>query len=231
MDLLEIHRRIRLALNKDTTGYLSPEEIDRSLDRAQLMEIRHLYGDDRRLPNSPLAYGMTLKIHADLTPFKKAANFQPNSGPPGVLVFPSDYLFPIALTVLHDNIPRTVKIVSEDEIGIRLSSVLRSPSVSRPIAIIGGTFDETLLIAPKGIAQLFPESQYNATLYYLKRPNAPELKGTVNGRVFTYDRASTVQLEWPDTAIDRIIERAISILSENLQEGEIGNNNYNKAQQ
>jgi hypothetical protein len=36
---------------------------------------------------------------------------------------------------------------------------------------------------------------------------------------------------WPDTAIDRIVERAISLLAENLQEGEIGNNNYNKAMQ
>lgn len=242
MDLLEIHRRIRLALNKDITGYLTSGEIDMALDRAQLMEVRHLYGDDRRLPNSPLAYGMTLKIHADLTPFKRAVAFNSNiynegsnatgTAPSGIMVFPADYLYPIAITVIDNSIPRTVKIVSEDEIGLRLASTLRAPTASRPIAIIGGAdVNGTFLVTGKGRAQLFPEKGYNATLYYLMRPQAPELKGTVNGRTFTYDRAGTTQLQWPDTAIDRVIERAIAILAENLQEGEIGNNNYNKAQQ
>lgn len=242
MDLLEIHRRIRLSLNKDLTGYLSPEEIDRALDRAQLAEMRHLYGDDRMLPNSPLAYGMTLKIHADLTPFKRAATFNLNTynegsnslgtAPSGVMVFPADYLYPIAITIVDNGIPRTVKIVSEDEIGLRLASTLRPPTSSRPIAIIGGTdVSGAFFVAGKGRAQLFPEKGYAATLYYLMRPQVPALKGSINGRVFTYDRVSTVQLQWPDAAIDRIIERAIATLAENLQEGEIGNSNYNKARQ
>jgi hypothetical protein len=242
MDLLEIHRRVRLALNKDITGYLSPEEIDRALDRAQLMEMRHLYGDDRKLPNSPLAYGMTLKIHADLTPFKRSVNFTTGTynessntlgtGPAGVMVFPQDYLYPIAITVKDSGVERTVKIVSEDEIGIRMASALRPPTASRPIAVLGGTDVSGIsFVAGKNRAQLFPERAYTATLYYLSRPAIPELKGTTSGRVFTYDRVSTVQLQWPDTAIDRVIERAIAILAENLQEGEIGNNNYNKALQ
>lgn len=242
MDLLEIHRRIRLALNKDITGYLTPDEIDRALDRAQLSEVRHLYGDDRTLPNSPLAYGMTLKIHADLNPFKRTVAFNTEAynegsntlgtGPSGVMVFPADYLFPIAITVLDNSIPRTVKIVSEDEIGLRLASAIRPPTASRPIAVIGGLdINGAFFIAGKARVQLFPEKGYNATLYYLMRPQPPILSGIVNGRTFTYDRAGTVQMQWPDTAIDRIIERAIAILAENMQEGEIGNNNYNKARQ
>lgn len=242
MDLLEVHRRIRLSLNKDLTGYLTPQEIDRALDRAQLAEMRHLYGDDRKLPNSPLAYGMTLKIHADLNPFKRAATFNSNTynegsnslgtGPSGVMVFPPDYVYPIAITVIEDNVQRTVKVVSEDEIGLRLASQLRPPTANRPFAVLGGTDVHGLsLVAGKNRAQLFPEKGYTAVLYYLIRPLAPELKGVTSGRVFTYDRASTVQLQWPDTAIERIIERAIAVLGENMQENEIGNNNYNKAMQ
>lgn len=242
MDLLEVHRRIRLALNKDLTGYLSPEEIDRALDRAQLSEMRHLYGDDRKLPNSPLAYGMTLKIHADLNPFKQTVSYNENlynegsntvgTGPVGVLIFPFDYMFPIAITVLQGGVPRMVKIVSEDEIAIRLGSAMRPPSKERPIAVLGGaSINGFNFVAGKNRAQLFPEGAYNATLYYLSRPPEPSLRGVTNGRVFTYDRLSSVQLQWPDTAIERIIERAIAVLGENLQEGEIGNNNYNKAMQ
>lgn len=238
MDLLEIHRRIRLALNKDLTGYLTSEEIDRSLDRAQLMEMRHLYGDDRKLPNSPLAYGMTLKIDNDLMPFKRVVEYNDevfNEGtnyfgtaPNGVMLFPQDYLFPITLMVVHESVKRTVKIVSEDEVAMRLTSVIRPPTAARPIAILGGLSASGFI---NNRAQLFPERGYIAEFHYLYRPPVPELKGTLNGRVFTYDRVGTTQLLWADTAIDRIIERAIAILAENLQEGEIGNNNYNKAQQ
>lgn len=235
MDLLEIHRRVRLALNKDITGYLTPAEIDRALDRAQLMEVRHLYGDDRRLPNSPLAYGMTLKIHSDLMPFKRVVEYNNeffNEGsnyygtaPTGVMVFPVDYLYPVALMVIDENsAKRTVKIVSEDEVAMRLTSAIRPPTASRPIAILGGVFFYNR-------AQLFPERGYTAELHYLYRPPVPELKGVTSGRVFTYDRTGTTQMLWPDTAIDRIVERAIALLAENLQEGEIGNNNYNKAMQ
>lgn len=238
MDLLEIHRRIRLTLNKDITGYLTPVEIDRALDRAQLMEIRHLYGDDRKLPNAPLAYGMTLKIHADLTPFKRVATYNADdfnegsnsfgTSPFGIMVFPLDYLYPIAIMVNESGNKRMVKIVSEDEVAIRLTSAIRPPTALRPIAILGGL---VLTGATNNRAQLFPEKGYEAELHYLYRPPVPELKGTVSGRTFTYDRLGTTQLLWPDTAIDRLIERAVAILAENLQEGEIGNNNYNKAGQ
>jgi len=239
MDLLQIHKRIRLALNKDMTGYLLPEEIDRALDRAQLQEFRHLYGDDRKLPDSPLAYGMTLKIHADLLPFKRSVEYNdglynPQSNPygtvpNGVVVFPSDFLYPVSIVT---EAGQSVKIVSEDEIGIRLSSTLRPPTQSRPIAVFGGQgnvlgFD----VSTFNRMQLFPEAGHKGTLYYLKRPAMPVLAGTTAGRVFTYDANASTQLEWNDTAVDRLIERAIAILGENMQEDRIGGDNYQKANQ
>lgn len=236
MDLLEIHKRIRLTFNKDMTGYLLPEEIDRALDRAQIQEFRHLYGDDRKLPDSPLAYGMTLKIHADLLPFKRYVEYNselyfPNTNPfgtapRGVLFLPDDFVYLISMVTERG---QSVKIVSEDEIGIRLSSVLRAPSATRPIAIIGGRSQQNGFSTTSRI-QLFPELGQSGKLFYLKRPAAPELKGTILGRQFTYDPAGSTQLEWNDTAVDRLIERAIAILGENMQEDKLGGDNYQKAQ-
>jgi hypothetical protein len=79
--------------------------------------------------------------------------------------------------------------------------------------------------------QLFPEAGHKGTLYYLKRPAVPVLAGTTAGRVFTYDANASTQLEWNDTAVDRLIERAIAILGENMQEDRIGGDNYQKANQ
>lgn len=241
MDLFEIHRRIRLSLNKDDTGYLTSEEIDRALDRAQLQEYRHLYGDDRKLPQSPLAYGMTLKIHTDLLPFKRTIEFNnqtynPNTNPTGtfpngVIDLPIDYLYPVSMISTYQNIKRSVKIVSEDEIGIRLSSVMRTPTFSRPIAVLGGR-ESSAGIDVTGIdrIQLFPEGGHNVTITYLKRPDTPKLIGLVENRKFTYYANLSTQMEWNDTAIDRIIERSIAILGENMQEDKIGNDNFQKSQ-
>lgn len=236
MDLLEIHKRIRLAFNKDMTGYLLPEEIDRALDRAQIQEFRHLYGDDRKLPDSPLAYGMTYKIHADLLPFKvlleyNSAAYNPitnplGTAPLGILTLPSDFVYPVSMTTQPG---RPIKIVSEDELGYRVSSILRPPTVIRPIAVIGG---RSLASGFNSISriQLFPEYGQIGKLFYLKRPNIPQLRGTISGRQFTYDAVNSIQLEWGDTVVDRLIERAIAILGENMQEDKIGGDNYQKAQ-
>lgn len=238
MDLLEIHKRIRLAFNKDMTGYLLSQEIDRALDRAQLQEFRHLYGDDRKLPDMPVAYGITYKTHTDLLPFKRAilyntASYNPQqnpygTAPDGVLVFPEDLAFPVSLTTTAG---QSVKLISEDEIGIRLSSSLRPPTVGRPVAVIGGPASSNAFIVTGQRAQFFPESPHEGRLYYLKTPAVPNLVGTVQGRQFVYDQINSTQMEWNATALDRIIERAIAILGENMQEDKIGGDNYQKAMQ
>jgi len=238
MDLLEIHNRIRLTFNKDMTGYLLPAEIDRALDRAQLQEFRHLYGDDRRLPDMPVAYGITYKVHTDLLPFKRAIlynsqEYNPQSNlygtaPDGVLVFPQDLAFLVSITT---SAGQSVKIISEDEIGIRLSSSLRPPTIARPVAVIGGPASSNAFITTGQRAQFFPETAHEGRLYYLKTPAVPNLVGTVQGRQFVYDTVNSTQMEWNATSLDRIIERAIAILGENMQEDKIGGDNYQKAMQ
>lgn len=238
MDLLEIHNRIRLTFNKDMTGYLLPNEIDRALDRAQLQEFRHLYGDDRRLPDMPVAYGITYKTHTDLLPFKRAilyntAAYNPEANPygtapDGVLVFPQDLAFLISITT---SAGQSVKIISEDEIGIRLSSSLRPPTIARPVAVIGGPASSNAFVTTGQRAQFFPETAHEGRLYYLKTPAVPNLVGTIQGRQFVYDAINSTQMEWNATSLDRIIERAIAILGENMQEDKIGGDNYQKAMQ
>jgi hypothetical protein len=238
MDLFEVHKRIRQAFNKDMSGYLTAEEIDRALDRAQLQEFRHLYGDDRMLPNAPLSYGMTLKIHTDLNPFKKSFVFNQNiynqttnptgTGPSGILILPSDFVFFISIRRTAPDAP--IKVISEDEIAQRLSSTLRGPTFARPIAIINGPSDGAGFELGRTRIQIFPQAPVQGIVHYLSRPRAPLLAGTLSGRTFQYNVNGSVQLQWADTAIDRIIERALSILGETLKD-ELGPDNYKKARE
>lgn len=238
MDLFEVHKRIRQAFNKDMSGYLTSEEIDRALDRAQLQEFRHLYGDDRMLPNAPLSYGMTLKIHTDLNPFKKSFVFNQNTysptanpagtGPSGILILPNDFVFFISIRRTSPDAP--IKLISEDEIAHRISSTLRGPTSARPIAIINGPSDGAGFEPGRTRLQIFPQAPIQGTIHYLSRPKAPLLAGTLSGRTFQYNVSGSTQLQWTDTAVDRIIERALSILGETLRD-EIGADNYKKARE
>jgi hypothetical protein len=231
MDLDIIHKQIRQAFNKDQGGYLSPGQIDLALDRAQIQEFTHLYGDDRKMPMPPVAYGATYKIHIDLQPFKDSLKFSTGnynesltpmgSGPTGIVTLPSDFLYLTGMQVEN----RPVKFISEDELPHRLGSILRGPTVARPIAILS----EASTSGHRRI-QIFPEQPFNGEVFYLRRPPAPYWQGTIAGRSVTYNQTNSTQMLWNDTAIERIIQRTIALLGETMRE-DLAITNYQKANQ
>lgn len=110
MDLKVIHDHILLRVNKDQSGYLSHEDIDKSLDLAQMVRFNGLFGSPITYqPGHQVAtpsYGATQKVHDDLAPFKEVIYFNEeklssvnNRGtdPSGVAVMPTDYLHMIAM--------------------------------------------------------------------------------------------------------------------------------------
>lgn len=231
MDLNVIHEHIRQSFNKDMGGYLTPAQIDRALDRAQMEEFTHLYGDDRKMPMPPVAYGVTYKVHIDLQPFKQEFTFttdtyvagtNPNgTGPSGIVTLPSNFMYITGMTTAM----KPVKFVSEDELPHRLSSTLRGPTYDRPIAILSGLSADNLRRI-----QIFPQQAYSGTVYYLSRPPAPSWQGTVSGRTVAYNATASTQMLWNDSAIQRIIQRAIALLGETMRD-ELSITNYQKAQQ
>lgn len=231
MDLNVIHQQVRQSLNKDMGGYLTPEQIDRALDRAQMEEFIHLYGDDRKMPMPPVAYGVTYKVHLDLQPFKQEFTFTTDtyvsgtvpegSGPDGVVTLPSNFLYITGMRTGN----RPVKFISEDELPHRLSSVLRGPTSDRPVAIISSSSSDS-----SRRIQIFPQQGYAGTVYYLSRPQVPSWQGTISGRSVTYSEATSTQMLWNDAAIQRVIQRAIALLGETMRD-ELAITNYQKAQQ
>jgi hypothetical protein len=120
---------------------------------------------------------------------------------------------------------RPVKFISEDELPHRLTSVLRMPTATRPIAILS----ESSTSGHRRI-QIFPERPFEGEVYYLKRPPVPYWQGTINGRTVTYNATNSTQMPWNDSAMVRVIQRAIALLGETMRE-DLAISNYQKANQ
>ena len=83
MTIKEIHDFITFALNKEISGYVSPSDIDKAIDRAQMSKFVELVGNPKGYqpgrPIPPIAYGLTQKISDDLRFFKKRQQFTATS--------------------------------------------------------------------------------------------------------------------------------------------------------
>lgn len=207
MTIQEIHNFILLLLNKHNTGYVTPEEIDSVLDRAQMWYFNKLVGNiEEYQPGRPIArvaYGMTSTIHDHLAPFKGISTSASNSS--GVVSLPSDYMYVISVRKNSSSVP----IISEDELGIRLESYIFAPSSTEPVALISG----------KGQVKLYPEEVHSSlSIDYLSRPAKPVFGYTQSGRTITYNSGTSTQMEWNEPALNAIIMRAVQYLGVNLED-------------
>jgi len=236
MDLLKIHDAVRNDLGgKDRTAHLTPEEIDAALDRAQMREFRYLIGDERGYqqgrPQPTVAYGMSRKIETVLNSFRvkvrgSTGDYHPverphYNGPDGIQVLPDDFEYMLSIVLRNEKSGR-VKLIDEDELWSVMDSEIVAPTSDHPVAILagaGGTVNSHDINNHK--IQYFPEEGIYVTYWYLRRPAAPSMSYTMSGRTFTYDSAASTQMEWPDLHIERIIQRAVALLSKNMQRRDI----------
>jgi hypothetical protein len=208
MTLEDIHKVILFYINKEQNAYVSHEEIDMVLDRAQMAQFNEyysnprLYRQDSALP--PMGYGETQRINDALSPFKATYTFTTTSG--GVLTLPSNYMYLISLyttfysNALAKNIYNAVQVLNEEELIPRLESQVIPVTIDDPICIMNSSNQ----------IQLFPDNVVSTgKVFYFRRPNAPVYVYTPSGRTLIYSNTST-QLEWREADINNIIVKALS---------------------
>lgn len=205
MRIDKIHNWLNFITNKKLGTYFTPEENDDALDRAQTEEIEYLRSK----------FANTTQLHDSLSPFKSVYTFTSGTSPSGLITLPSDYISLLSVQcniIVSGNVKyKGVKVVSEDELADRLNSQLRPVSASDPIATI---------VAGNKI-QLYPEQAAAGIVRYLKQPVKPVFSYTQVGRVITYDDTTSVQMEWGDTELKRIIHRALQYLGLSVTYGEL----------
>ena len=211
MDLQDAHDWIRYVLKKERGAFITPPEIDTLLHRAQMWHYNDLFD----------VYGKTQKIEDALGVFSQPFTFTSTSG--GLVTLPTDitvnpcyeHLLSIYVQYYDNTLARTrrnsIKILSEDEIAERLNSQILEPTVTSPVGI------ET----DKGKFQLYPETTISGKGYYLRLPKKPVFAYTMTGRTITYNPSTSVQLEWNESSMNKIMIMAVQFAGVNLQDNTI----------
>jgi len=221
----KIHDDILDIVKKSGVGvFVSHEQIDNYLHRAQLDKFVELIGSEKEYqpgrPIPPISYPSTLKIHADLRNFitKPATK---TLAADGTINLPertssNPYLNTdfstfdwVLINSLKTNLDRTIDLLFEHEVADRLISKIDPPDLTYPVAVIY-----------EDILQVYPKSEYNIKLSFLRIPLPPEYNYTkdVNGREVSYNDAGSTDLEWPETVHTDIIARALSYISAPLKD-------------
>lgn len=240
MTIKDVHDFILFSLNKEQNAYISHEEIDMVLDRAQMTQFNEYYGNPRAYrpdkQEALIAYGATQKINDALSPFKATYAFASTDTPGGVLTLPSNYMYLISLytTYYSSGLARTiynpVAVLNEEELIYRLES-----------QVIPVTTDDPICIMNSGnLIQLFPETGQTGKLFYFRRPAVPKFGYTSSGRSITYNSAvynsttaptGSIQLEWREADITNIIIKALSYYGLSISNNDVIQFAENKNQQ
>lgn len=204
MDLKVIHDTLRFYLDKFQMSWYSPEEQDNILDRAQMQVF------DSLRPQ----YAMSQQMHDNLLAFKAEYNFTNGTSPGGLITLPDNYesLLAVQTQIIDGTVTiyPPAELLNEAQISDRRSSQLTAVSTKYPAG---------LLKAGKQF-QLYPAQVSAGTVYYLRRPVAPEFVYETIGREIIYDIINSIQLEWDDTAVEKIIFKALGLLGINLADNE-----------
>jgi hypothetical protein len=219
MTIKQIHDFITFVLNKEISGYVSPSDIDKALDRAQMSKFVELVGNPKGYqpgrPIPPIAYGLTQKISDDLRYFKRRQQYTSTSS--GIInlnaatEFNNLSVAPEYLHILgmYATSSRSISSSSySSSAGIISESISSSTKViNNPVKVVNedqlaerliSQLAEPTNTSPIAILgdggnkiQLFPEAQISGQMMYLERPIKPFFSFVVDGRKVIHNPSST----------------------------------------
>jgi hypothetical protein len=199
LTIQQAHKQIDFLFSTAQQGLLTPEDKDLELNWASV----ELFNDLKP------AYGADQQLHDYLLPFEKTITLINGNTPGGLISLPSDYshLCNIELNIIEDGNPvfRGIAMVGKDKISNSKNSQLIPPA-KYPFGYYVGKK-----------VQLHPASPVAGTLFYLKKPVECRFVYTQVGRTITYDATNSVQLEWNDEAINKLIWKVAERCGLNLQ--------------
>lgn len=218
MDINDIHSVILFYLNKEQNGYVTHEEIDEVLDRAQMV-LFNQYHTNPKLPAQAQAnvYGESQRMDDALSPFKSSYTLNAGNTPGGLITLPAGYMHLINLytTVYNSQLGRNVysgvQMLSEEELVERLESQIIPPTADDPVGIM----------LSQNRIQLYPSTTATGQVNYFTRPVKPVFAYTQVGRVITYNQAGSTQMLWKDMDINNIISTALSYFGLNFSSQEV----------
>jgi hypothetical protein len=195
-------------ISKEKGAYYTIDELTQLIDRAQMA----FYSDIKP------RYAESQLIKDTLAPFRTTYDFNTANTISGVVVVPSNsnYLDLLDIQVYYTFEGRTIyfpiMLVNEDERADRLMSQVEPVTQYKPIG-------EQL--SPRYF-RIYPTQGWNGTVTYFRRPVKPVYGySVISGRVIVYDPNTSVQLEWRETEINKILLKALSSIGINLSAADV----------
>jgi hypothetical protein len=218
MDIKVIHDTVLFYLNKEQNGYVTHEEIDEVLDRAQMV-LFNQYHTNPKLPAQAQAnvYGESQRMDDALSPFKASYTLNAGTTPGGLITLPAGYMHLINLytttfnSQLGRNVYSGVQMLSEEELVERLESQVIPVTSEDPVGIM----------LSQNRIQLYPATTATGQVNYFTRPVKPVFAYTQTGRTITYNQAGSTQMLWKDMDINNIISTALSYFGLNFSSQEV----------
>lgn len=191
---------IQYIVRKERGVFITPAQATANLDAAQLDCFEDWFD----------LYGRTQDIHDALIPFR--IPYQTTSDANGIVTFPADYVHILGSPYITSSY-EPIRFYNEDEWPNAVNSQLRPATTTKPIAIdTSDGFD------------MYPNATYTVRFVYLRRPVTPvyaTIVGGSNGRTLLYDAANSVQLEWNDAFVNKIIAVSLKYTGINMDEDKI----------
>lgn len=210
MNISQIHKKLEDITKKERKAFPTHSVIDSYLDMTQ-MEVFEMYYE---------VYGLGQSTKDALDPFKAKYEFTNSTSVGGIVLLPNDYLHLNGggYTLTYDNIAKVsrkhnITFPNEDAFIDALNSQVRPVSITYPL----GTMSD-------GEIQLYPQVPQVGVINYFKRPIPPQFVYTesgVNGRTITYDAVNSVQLQWNESYLNKIMIKTLEYLGITYSDGEL----------
>lgn len=202
----DAHDFIRMQIKKNKMGFISPEDIDRAINR----------GVSDWMSAVVYKYKKTGKYSYDHL-FVKRKSYTVNTSNAGLMDMPTDYTEALTVYVRNNGVDVEGTIYSWDEfLEIQNSSIL-APTLDYPAA--------TIYVAESGTPKiqfrptpLSAGTDYTFTLVYMRKPASAVYKYTVSNTTGTiaYVESGSVNIDVDDRYFSDILTRALMYLGISL---------------
>jgi len=208
MDLKKLYDFFDYLVQKERGGTVTYAEKDDLFDRAQWWYYNSevdLYSKTQELKDSLSIFSVKLPLTSSSTGLVSLPT-NPNANPC------YQHLLSMGVKYWDNQQQKTrtkpIKFLGEDEILERLDSQILEPTTTDPVG-------EQL---SPGEFQLYPQTTLTLTGYYLRKPLKPFFSYTMSGRTVVYNAGSSVQLEWNESSINKILIKALQLAGVNLND-------------
>jgi hypothetical protein len=220
MNINEVYKFAQLCVNKNQSGFLTPNDFNLNLPRAYSEWITKTYENSK--PNDTTGYEDNQKTTDDLS-FLKVPEKVVSLDSTGSFSKPDDYLHMNYMSFnkayLEDGVTQVdvkgIDIVRDNELPKFLGSHIYKKSLSRRNYIMATIGADNIRIYPNDIQRV--------NFSYLRKPVDPFWAFILERGRPVYDPVNSIDLEAPDEAVNEIVMMTLSYAGINLREPELVN--------